>query len=151
MVCILDDIDITMNNVDNEVFRKAALANNSYREGSSIENYSKNLSVYVQVMNIYVDFFKEFWYRDDVDKTNEHMTKELERVGVLGPNIIWTGLTLEEHNSLGEYVLTLDFPINDSAMKNFFDRVRCGELEFLCRYSKNCTNSLELLKDIVYE
>lgn len=57
-----------MNNVDNEVFRKAALANNSYREGFSIENYSKNLSIYVQVMNIYVDFFKEFWYRDDVDK-----------------------------------------------------------------------------------
>lgn len=36
-------------------------------------------------------------------------------------------------------------------MKNFYDRVRCGELEFLCLYSKKGTNSLELLKDIVYE
>lgn len=151
MASILGDVDITLNKVDNELVRNVVLSNNSYREGSSIETYSKNLSVYVQVMNIYVDFFKEFWYKDNLGKTNEHMTNELERVGVMGPNRIWTGLTAEEHKPVGEYVLTLDFPIKDSEMKIFFNRVKSGDLEFLCRYPHKDTNAFELLKEVVSE
>ncbi len=144
------DIDGQINYGDNVVIiREPALKNNPYREGATIDAYSRNLNVYVQIMNIYVDFFSDHWYKGNVDKTNESMTKALEEVGILGPNRIWTGLTAEEHNTLGEYVLTLDFPIKDSEMKAFFKRVRCGDLEFLCRYPKNDTNAHELLKGII--
>ena len=96
-------------------------------------------------MKIYVDFFTEYWHKDNVDKTNEMMTDELERAGVVGTNEgitrIWTGLTAEEHNSLGEYVLTLDFPPKNSEMNEFFRRVMTGDLEFLCRYPQNGPNA----------
>jgi hypothetical protein len=107
-------------------------------------------------MGIYVDFFTEYWCKDNVDKTNEMMTKELERVGIVGTNgkigitTIWTGLTAEEHNALGEYVLALDFPPKNSEMSEFFKRVMIGDLEFLCRYPQNGTSAKELLKGVVY-
>lgn len=156
VMSILDDIDTIMDRGDNVAIRWSALKDNSYREDSSIEEYSGRLSIYLQVMGIYVDFFTEYWCKDNVDKTNEMMTKELERVGIVGTNgnigitRIWTGLTAEEHNALGEYVLALDFPPKNSEMSEFFKRVMIGDLEFLCRYPKNGTNAMELLKGVVY-
>lgn len=149
MASILD-IEGQMNQGDNEILiRETALTNNPYRQGATITAYANNLNIYAQIREIYVDFFREYWYKDNIDKTNESMTDALKKAGVLRPNYIWTGLTAEEHNPLGEYVLTLDFPIQDSAMKAFFKRVRCGDLEFLCRYPKNETNAHELLKGII--
>lgn len=149
MVSILD-IEGQMNQGDNEILiRETALTSNTYRQGSAIAAYANNLNIYAQIREIYVDFFRKYWYKDNVDKTNEAMTDALKNADVLRPNYIWTGLTAEEHNPLGEYVLTLDFPIQDSEMKAFFKRVRCGDLEFLCRYPKNEITAHELLKGII--
>lgn len=152
MVSILSDFDVQMNYYDNVLIRNNALLNNSYREESSIEDYFHNLTIYVQVMKIYVDFFTEFWYKDDVDQTNKMMTKELERIGLYGPNTyrIWSGLTEKENNPLGEYVLTLNLPVKDSDMKTFFKRVACGDLEFMCRYPYNNTDAFELIKGVIW-
>ena len=46
-------------------------------------------------------------------------------------------------------MLSLDLPIKDSDMKEFFNRVRSGDLEFLCRYPYNGTDAFELLKGVV--
>lgn len=146
MVSILGDIDVQCNNLDNVVFRKTVLSNNSYREGSLVENYFHNLTIYIQVMKIYVDFFTDYWYKDNVAKTNEKMIERLEEVGITG----WSGLTPEENNSLGEYVLSLDLPVKDSDMKEFFDRVIRGDLEFLCRYPHNDTSAWELTRNIIW-
>ena len=151
LISILADIDDQLNYGDNIIGRIKTLSDNPYREGSSVEDYLHNLNIYAQIMKIYVDFFTEYWYEDNVEKTNEMMNKELERVGIFGPNtfIIWSGLTAEENNSLGKYVLSLDLPIKDSDMKNFFNRVRGGDLAFLCRYPYNGTDAFELLKGVV--
>ena len=152
LISILAPIDDQLNFGDNYVTRMEKLSDNPYREGSSIEDYLHNLNIYAQIMKIYVDFFTEYWYEDNVEKTNEIMNKELERVGLYGPNTfrIWSGLTAEEHSSLGKYVLSLDLPVKRSEMEEFFERVRCGDLEFLCRYSRSQygTCALELLKDV---
>lgn len=152
LISILADIDDQLNYGDNIIGRIKTLSDNPYREGSSVEDYLHNLNIYAQVMKIYVCFFSDYWYKDDVDKTNEMMSKELVRVGLYGPNTyrIWSGLTAEENNSLGEYVLSLDLPIKDSEMKEFFNRVICGDLEFLCRYPHNDTNAWELTRNIIW-
>lgn len=151
LISILAPIDDQLNFGDNYVTRMEKLSDNPYREGLSIEDYLHNLNIYAQIMKINVDFFTEYWYEDNVEKTNEMMNKELERVGIFGPNTfrIWSGLTAEENNSLGKYVLSLDLPIKDSDMKEFFNRVRSGDLEFLCRYPYNGTDAFELLKGVV--
>ena len=97
-------------------------------------------------MKIYVDFFTDYWYKDNVAKTNEKMIERLEEVGITG----WSGLTPEENNPLGEYVLSLDLPIKDSEMKEFFNRVIRGDLEFLCRYPYNGTGAWELTRNIIW-
>ena len=152
LISILADFDDQLNYGDNKMTRMEKLSDNPYREGLSIEDYLHNLNIYAQMMKIYVDFFTEYWYEDNVEKTNEMMNKELERVGIFGPNTfrIWSGLTAEENNPLGEYVLSLDLPVKRSEMEEFFERVRCGDLEFLCRYSRSQygTCALELLKDV---
>ena len=152
LISILADIDDQLNHGDNILRRIKTSSNNPYREGSSVEDYFHNLTIYVQVMKIYVDFFTDYWYKDNVEKTNEMMTKELERVGLYGPNTfrIWSGLTPEKNNPLGEYVLSLDLPIKDSEMKEFFNRVICGDLEFLCRYPYNGTDAWELTRNIIW-
>ena len=151
LISILAPIDDQLNFGDNYVTRMEKLSDNPYREGLSIEDYLHNLNIYAQVMKIYVCFFSDYWYKDDVDKTNEMMSIELERVGLYRPNTyrIWSALTAEENNPLGEYVLSLDLPIKDSDMKEFFNRVRSGDLEFLCRYPYNGTDAFELLKGVV--
>ena len=151
LISILAPIDDQLNFGDNYVTRMEKLSDNPYREGLSIEDYLHNLNIYAQIMKIYVDFFTEYWYEDNVEKTNEKMNKELERVGIFGPNTFrtWSGLTAEENNPLGEYVLALDLPVKRSDMETFFERVRCGDLEFLCRYPYNGTDAFELLKGIV--
>ena len=152
LISILAPIDDQLNFGDNYVTRMEKLSDNPYREGLSIEDYLHNLNIYAQIMKIYVDFFTEYWYEDNVEKTNEMMNKELERVGIFGPNIfrIWSGLTAEENNSLGKYVLSLDLPVKRSDMDAFFDRVRRGDLEFLCRYCKTeyATSAWDLLKEV---
>ncbi len=97
-------------------------------------------------MKIYVDFFTEYWYEDNVEKTNEKMKERLKKAGIIG----WSGLTAEENNSLGKYVLALDLPVKRSDMETFFERVRCGDLEFLCRYCKTeyATCAWDLLKEV---
>ena len=143
---ILAPIDDQLNFGDNKVTRMEKLSDNPYREGSSIEDYLHNLNIYAQIMKIYVDFFTEYWYEDNVEKTNEMMKERLEKAGIIG----WSGLTAEENNPLGEYVLALDLPVKRSDMETFFERVRCGDLEFLCRYCKTeyATCAWDLLKEV---
>ena len=146
LISILAPIDDQLNFGDNYVTRMEKLSDNPYREGLSIEDYLHNLNIYAQMMKIYVDFFTEYWYEDNVEKTNEKMKERLKKAGIIG----WSGLTAEENDTLGKYVLALDLPIKRSDMETFFERVRCGDLEFLCRYSRSQygTCALELLKDV---
>lgn len=146
LISILAPIDDQLNFGDNYVTRMEKLSDNPYREGSSIEDYLHNLNIYAQIMKIYVDFFTEYWYEDNVEKTNEMMKERLKKAGIIG----WFGLTAEENNPLGEYVLALDLPVKRSDMETFFERVRCGDLEFLCRYCKTeyATCAWDLLKEV---
>ena len=146
LISILAPIDDQLNFDDNKVTRMEKLSDNPYREGSSIEDYLHNLNIYAQIMKIYVDFFTEYWYEDNVEKTNEKMKERLKKAGIIG----WSGLTAEENNPLGEYVLSLDLPVKRSDMETFFERVRCGDLEFLCRYCKTeyATCAWDLLKEV---
>ena len=146
LISILAPIDDQLNFGDNYVTRMEKLSDNPYREGLSIEDYLHNLNIYAQIMKIYVDFFTEYWYEDNVEKTNEMMKERLEKAGIIG----WSGLTAEENNSLGKYVLSLDLPVKRSDMDAFFDRVRRGDLEFLCRYCKTeyATCAWDLLKEV---
>lgn len=146
LISILAPIDDQLNFDDNKVTRMEKLSDNPYREGSSIEDYLHNLNIYAQIMKIYVDFFTEYWYEDNVEKTNEKMKERLKKAGIIG----WSGLTAEENNSLGKYVLSLDLPVKRSDMEMFFERVRRGDLEFLCRYCKTeyATCACDLLKDV---
>ena len=146
LISILADLDDQLNYGDNKMTRMEKLSNNPYREGSSIEDYLHNLNIYVQIMKIYVDFFTEYWYEDNVEKTNEMMKERLKKAGIIG----WSGLTAEENNPLGEYVLALDLPVKRSDMETFFERVRCGDLEFLCRYCKTeyATCAWDMLKEV---
>ena len=146
LISILAPIDDQLNFGDNYVTRMEKLSDNPYREGLSIEDYLHNLNIYAQIMKIYVDFFTEYWYEDNVEKTNEKMKERLKKAGIIG----WSGLTAEENNPLGKYVLALDLPVKRSDMETFFERVRCGDLEFLCRYCKTeyATCAWDLLKEV---
>lgn len=146
LISILAPIDDQLNFGDNYVTKMEKLSDNPYREGLSIEDYLHNLNIYAQIMKIYVDFFTEYWYEDNVEKTNEMMKERLKKAGIIG----WSGLTAEENNPLGEYVLALDLPVKRSDMETFFERVRCGDLEFLCRYCKTeyATCAWDMLKEV---
>lgn len=146
LISILAPIDDQLNFGDNYVTKMEKLSDNPYREGLSIEDYLHNLNIYAQIMKIYVDFFTEYWYEDNVEKTNEKMKERLKKAGIIG----WSGLTAEENNPLGEYVLALDLPVKRSDMETFFERVRCGDLEFLCRYCKTeyATCAWDMLKEV---
>ena len=127
---------------DNRVKRHIAVRENSYREGLSIEKYARYTSVYATVVESYVKFFERNWHKDDVESTNADMIKELARVGITG----WSGLTAEENNPLGEYVLSLDCPATATQMKEFFKRVTTGDLEFRCRYPIGDTDALTIIR-----
>lgn len=146
LISILADLDDQLNYGDNRMTRMEKLSDNPYREGLSVEDYLHNLNIYAQIMKIYVDFFTEYWYEDNVEKTNEMMKERLKKAGIIG----WSGLTAEENNPLGEYVLALDLPVKRSDMETFFERVRCGDLEFLCRYCKTeyATCAWDMLKEV---
>ena len=144
-ISILSDIEDQMNNGDNVVIRMSALQDNPYRENLSIEDYIKYLDVYTMVTLSYAEFFQDYWYKDNVDRTNQKMIEELERVGIRG----WSGLSEEENNPLGEYVLSLDSPVSTTTMKEFFKRVVMGDLEFRCRYPIGDTSALDLVRHYV--
>ena len=144
-ISILSDIEDQMNNGDNVVIRMSALQDNPYRENLSIEDYIKYLDVYTKVALSYAEFFQDYWYKDNVDMTNQKMIEELERVGIRG----WSGLSEEENNPLGEYVLSLDSPVSTTTMKEFFKRVVMGDLEFRCRYPIGDTSALDLVRHYV--
>lgn len=144
-ISILSDIEDQMNNGDNVVIRMSALQDNPYRENLSIEDYIKYLDVYTKVALSYAEFFQDYWYKDNVDRTNQKMIEELERVGIRG----WSGLSEEENNPLGEYVLSLDSPVSTTTMKEFFKRVMMGDLEFRCRYPIGDTSALDLVRHYV--
>ena len=110
----------------------------------SVEEYIHYLDIYAQVVRFYVDFFIDYWYENDVNETNEKMSRELERVGITH----WTGLKEKENNPLGEYVLSLDCPVSVDEMKDFFNRVMMGDLEFLCRYPIGESNALDMIKGL---
>ena len=76
--------------------------------------------------------------------TTERMIAEMEKAGING----WKGVTDAENNPLGEYVLTLDYPAKTTDIKEFFERVINGDLEFLNRYPIDHTNAFELIKSI---
>lgn len=144
-ISILSDVDDSMNNGDNMLIRMSAIQDNPYRENLSIEEYIQYLGVYTKVALSYAEFFQDYWYKDDVAKTNQKMIEELERVGIKG----WSGMTEEENNPLGEYVLSLDCPATATAMMEFFKRVMMGDLEFRCRYPIWDTSALELIRNNV--
>ena len=144
-ISILSDIEDQMNNGDNVVIRMSALQDNPYRENLSIEDYIKYLDVYTKVALSYAEFFQDYWYKDNVDRTNQKMIEELERVGIRG----WSGLSEEENNPLGEYVISLDSPVTTTTMKEFFKRVMMGDLEFRCRYPIGDTSALDLVRHYV--
>jgi len=144
MTSILDDPEVIMNGGDNAMRREATLISNPYREDLSIDIYARYIDIYRRVMNSYADFFCSNWYKDDVKKTNEAMAQELEEAGVSSG---WTGLTEGENNPLGWYVITLDFPVTSSQMREFFRRVMTGDLEFLCRYPIQETNAQQLIRE----
>lgn len=141
----LSDVDDSMNNSDNMLIRMSAIQDNPYRENLSIEEYIQYLGVYTRVALSYAEFFQDYWYKDDVAKTNQKMIEELERVGIKG----WSGMTEEENNPLGEYVLSLDSPVSTTTMKEFFKRVVMGDLEFRCRYPIGDTSALDLVRHYV--
>lgn len=138
----LSDVDDSMNNSDNMLIRMSAIQDNPYRENLSIEEYIQYLGVYTKVALSYAEFFQDYWYKDDVAKTNQKMIEELERVGIKG----WSGMTEEENNPLGEYVLSLDCPATATAMREFFKRVMMGDLEFRCRYPIGETSARDLVR-----
>jgi hypothetical protein len=144
-ISILSDVDDLMNNGDNMVIRMSAIQDNPYRENLSIEEYIQYLGVYTKVALSYAEFFQDYWYKDDVAKTNQKMIEELERVGIKG----WSGMTEEENNPLGEYVLSLDCPVTATAMREFFKRVMMGDLEFRCRYPIGETSARDLVRHYV--
>ena len=144
MTSIFDDPEVNRDGGDNAMIREATLISNPYREDLSIDIYARYLDIYRRVMNSYADFFCSNWYKDDVKKTNEVMAQELEEAGVSSG---WTGLTEEENNPLGWYVITLDFPVTSSQMREFFKRVMIGDLEFLCRYPIQETNAKNLIRE----
>lgn len=144
-ISILSDIEDQMNNGDNVVIRMSTLQDNPYRENLSIEDYIKYLDVYTKVALSYAEFFQDYWYKDNVDRTNQKMIEKLERVGIRG----WSGLSEEENNPLGEYVLSLDSPVSTTTMKEFFKRVMMGDLEFRCRYPIGDTSALDLVRHYV--
>ena len=117
-ISILSDTEDLMNYGDNIVIRESAIQNNLYRENISIEEYIQYLGVYTKVALSYAEFLQDYWYKDDVAKTNQKMIEELERVGIKG----WSGMTEEENNPLGEYVLSLDCPATETAMRKFFKK-----------------------------
>ena len=110
----------------------------------SATEYVHYLNIYTQVVKFYVDFFIDYWYENDVNETNQKMSRELERVGITH----WTGLKEKENNPLGEYVLSLDCPASVDEMKEFFNRVLMGDLEFLCRYPIGDSNAFDMIKDL---
>lgn len=145
---ILDDMetglvkDKDINHYQNANYRENAIANNPYRENMDADTYSRYLDVYAKVATFYADFFAWYWYKDNVEKTNEKM---IEAMGKVGLNK-WSGLTEAENNPLGEYVLSLDYPAKISDIKDFFKRVTMGDLEFLCRYPIDDTDSYDLIR-----
>ena len=145
MRSIVDDFDVQFEGIRNiskrsKIERESPMAV-SLREKHTIDEYARCLAVYKEVMQSYVQFFIDNWVKDDVNKTNRLMTEELEKVGIVG----WTGLTEEENNPLGEYVLLLDYPISWSNMKAFFERILSGDLEFRCRYPIGNTNARDMI------
>ena len=110
----------------------------------SAMEYVHYLNIYTQVVKFYVDFFIDYWYENDVNETNQKMSRELERVGITH----WTGLKEDEKNPLGEYVLSLDCPASVDEMKEFFNRVLMGDLEFLCRYPIGDSNAFDMIKGV---
>ena len=132
-------------NVDNNrSYRENAIANNPFREDLDADTYSRYLDVYAKVATFYADFFAWYWYKDNVEKTNEKMIAEMSKVGLNN----WSGLTEAENNPLGEYVLSLDYPAKISDIKDFFKRVMTSDLEFLCRYPIDDTDSLDLIRGV---
>ena len=140
---ILDDEDVVIQRINNSSMTKIYMPNEQRGELSPTE-YAKWINVYALVMTSYVKFFVKCWNAEDVNATNKLMMEELEGVGLYG----WIGLTEEENNALGKYVLTLDCPTTAEEMKGFFKRVIKGDLEFRCRYPMDDSNAYELIKSL---
>lgn len=141
-ISVLSQMEETMNFGDNVFLRRNAIANNPYREDLDADIYSKYLDVYAKVATFYINFFVCYWYKDYVEKTNEKMIAEMEKVALSN----WSGLSETENNPLGEYVLSLNYPAKISDIKDFFRRVMMGDLKFLCCYPIDDTNAFELIK-----
>ena len=150
---LLDDMETVLakdediNHYQNANYRENAIANNPYREDMDADTYSRYLDVYAKVATFYADFFAWYWYKDNVEKTNEKM---IEAMGKVGLNK-WSGLTEAENNPLGEYVLSLDYPAKISDIKDFFKRVMMGDLEFLYRYPIDDTDSFDLIRGVGFQ
>ena len=144
---VLAPIEESLNFGDNVLYRENAIANNPFREDLDADTYSRYLDVYAKVATFYADFFAWYWYKDNVEKTNEKM---IEAMGKVGLNK-WSGLTEAENNPLGEYVLSLDYPAKISDIKDFFKRVMTSDLEFLCRYPIDDTDSYDLIRGVGFQ
>ena len=150
---ILGDIETVLakgdeaNHYQNANYRENAIANNSYREDMDADTYSRYLDVYAKVATFYADFFAWYWYKDNVEKTNEKMIEAMGKVGLNN----WSGLTEAENNPLGEFVLSLDYPAKVSDIEDFFKRAMMGDLEFLCRYPIDDTHSRDLIMGVGFQ
>ena len=144
---VLAPIEESLNFGDNFLYRDNAIANNPYREDMDADTYSRYLDVYAKVATFYADFFAWYWYKDNVEKTNEKMIEAMGKVGLNN----WPGLTEAENNPLGEYVLSLDYPAKVPEIQEFFKRVMAGDLEFLCKYPFDGTNAYDLIKSTGFQ
>ena len=93
-ISVLSQMDETMNFGDNVLLRKNAIANNPYREDLDADIYSKYLDVYAKVATFYINFFVCYWYKDYVEKTNEKMIAEMEKVALKTGKILQIGQVL---------------------------------------------------------
>jgi hypothetical protein len=144
---VLAPIEESLNFGDNILYRDNAIANNPYREDMDADTYSRYLDVYAKVATFYADFFVWYWYKDNVEKTNEKMIEAMGKVGLNN----WSGLTEAENNPLGEYVLSLDYPAKVPEIQEFFKRIMAGDLEFLCKYPFDGTNAYDLIKSTGFQ
>ena len=137
------------NDVSRTVFEEREAPMVALREGHAIEEYATHLDAYRKISASYVNFFKLHWVKNNVAETNRLMTEELANKGLVNQFRQWAGLTEEENNPLGEYVLHLDYPVSWSDMQTFFKRVQSGDLAFRCLYPiDDNTNALDIIKSL---
>lgn len=141
---ILDDEDVAVSHLNNEIINTNI---NNTLKGENTREQNKNiLDAYYIVSMSYIDFFMEYFFEDNYQKTNEEMIKRLVEKGVVNSGSIFSSNA--ECNALGYYVLKLSFPTTMDQIKEFRDRVMKGDLEFRCRYPIGETCAFDIFQKL---